>query len=133
MRIRVSMAQAEDSDEIKSLYRWLSKDPDVTDAAELSLVGDTAEPGSMGWDMDTINVVVSNSLAGLNAVIAAITLWRHTHTTRTTGTTGSRAVRVDTEDASVVLTDDSGESPEELAARLDPTGRDNSGGDPQGR
>jgi hypothetical protein len=121
------MARAEESDEIKSLYRWLSKDPDVTDTAEVSLAADEPEPGSMGWDTDTINVVVSNSLAGLNVVIAATTLWRHNRTT------GSRDVRVDTEDASVVLTDDSGDDAEDLAARLDPPGRGDSGGDAQSR
>ncbi|MER5931371.1 hypothetical protein [Streptomyces sp. NPDC002054] len=90
MHVRISMERPEESAAIKSLYQWLAKDPDVARTAELSLTTQAPEPGSMGWDMDTINVVLSNSLAGLNAVLAAVTVWRQNRPT------GSGGVRVDT-------------------------------------
>ncbi|MFF7328650.1 hypothetical protein ACIQU5_05680 [Streptomyces sp. NPDC090306] len=101
MLVRVSMVRDDESEEIKSLYRWLSNDPDVHRAGEVSLGSDESRPGSMGWDADSVNILVSNTIAGVNTVIAAVALWRANRTS------GSRDVRVDTDDTSVVLTDES--------------------------
>jgi hypothetical protein len=76
MDLQISMADGADIDEIASLYRWLSQDPDVIREAALSLGASADHPDAMAPVLDVINVVVSNSIAAVSMVLAAIALWR---------------------------------------------------------
>jgi hypothetical protein len=75
---QISLPGDQGQAEIASLYRWLGQDPEVGRQAVLSLASSPAQPGAMGPDLDLINVVLSNSIAAVSALIAAIGLWRST-------------------------------------------------------
>lgn len=77
MLFKLSIRQ-DDEGELASLYRWLSDDPEITEAVDELSLGTAAErPDAMtGWSADLILATVETGFAGLTAVIAAIALWQ---------------------------------------------------------
>ena len=78
MDLRVSLPAHARHGELVSLHRWLCHDPDVRDEAAISLDCVPQPPGDMSPGLELINIVVSNSLSAVSAIVAAISLWRST-------------------------------------------------------
>ncbi|MFJ6433298.1 hypothetical protein [Streptomyces sp. NPDC091416] len=77
MQIELSIAGEQDTREIMALYRWLSANPELRGVGEIAW-GDEESQGAMGPDLETINVILSNSLSGLSLILGAVVSWRAT-------------------------------------------------------
>ncbi|WP_425424439.1 effector-associated constant component EACC1 [Streptomyces lushanensis] len=75
--MKLSIAGKQDTREIMALYRWLSANPELRGAGEIAWRDEEAQ-GAMGPDLETINVILSNSLSGLNLILGAVLSWRAT-------------------------------------------------------
>lgn len=76
MRLRILL----DNTSGTSLYRWLAQDGEIKRQASISL-GDP-EPGEMGGALEIVNIILSNSLA-LSNLVVAIAAWRATRRSTT--------------------------------------------------
>ncbi|MFJ8885090.1 hypothetical protein ACIRJR_17010 [Streptomyces sp. NPDC102402] len=115
MKLRISMTDERDADELSSLYRWLSDDPELAQLVEFRLDPEEPEPGAMGLDLDQIVALVSAVTGAVGAaagVYSGITQWRSTRPRGTAQVT----VTSDSGAPPVVLDDDEERSPDQLAA-----------------
>ncbi|MGW1817227.1 effector-associated constant component EACC1 [Streptomyces sp. NPDC002125] len=109
------MTDERDADELASLYRWLSNDPDLAQWVEFSFGQEEPEPGAMGLDLDQIVALVSavtGTVGAAAGVFSSITQWRSTRprgTAQVTVVSGSGA-------PPVVLDDEEQRSPGQLGA-----------------
>ncbi|GAA3829816.1 hypothetical protein GCM10022403_073820 [Streptomyces coacervatus] len=73
MRLGIEVPDG-DGEQLRSLQRWLLRDPDTADAT-FDLRGRHEQPGAMGGGLELIDVVLSNSV-GLGGLILAVANWR---------------------------------------------------------
>ncbi|GAA4237164.1 hypothetical protein GCM10022254_48530 [Actinomadura meridiana] len=74
MQARLSIGDASDEAELRSLYRWLTDDPDVRRQAKVTAVDAPTQRGDMGPTLELVNVVLSNSIA-LSSLVVAVASW----------------------------------------------------------
>ncbi|MFG2289052.1 hypothetical protein ACGFOU_23665 [Streptomyces sp. NPDC048595] len=114
----VADGRGEDAGEaVRSLYAWLSGDPEVAGGAGLSLVRRAEEPGRMGPVAEAVQAVFDSGVQ-LASLVVAVAGWRSTR---------PRGDRVHIERAGVRVTVDGGD-PEAVARVLRALGE---GADPR--
>jgi hypothetical protein len=72
---RILIDGDDEGQDLMSLYRWLTDDPDVTSQATLRIESRVATPGEMGGAFDAIIAVLSDGIA-LGSLIVAYQSWR---------------------------------------------------------
>ncbi|MFK0254373.1 hypothetical protein [Streptomyces sp. NPDC090445] len=75
--MRIDLQVRGDRAEVRSLYKWLSRDPELRRTARIELAGQEPRPGDMGDILDLVTLVVGSgwSAASLGVAVAA---WRGT-------------------------------------------------------
>ncbi|MGW0781884.1 effector-associated constant component EACC1 [Streptomyces sp. NPDC002913] len=109
------MTDERDADELPSLYRWLSNDPELAQQVEFSIGQEEPEPGAMGLDLDQIVALVSavtGTVGAAAGVYSGIAQWR---STRPRGTAQVTVVS-DSGEPPIVLDDEEQRSPGRLGA-----------------
>jgi hypothetical protein len=115
MRLHISMSDEHEAEELDSLYRWLTDDPDIVEDIEIKLGSGEDRPDSMGPDAATITAIISagaTAVSAISSLFAAIIAWRASlprGTAEVTVTPGPRA-------ASITLSDVNQQSPDQLSA-----------------
>lgn len=99
MQVNIAASADDGSLALTSLFRWLSRDPDVRRLVAVSMASGTSE-GSMG-SFDVICAVLTQA-AGLGTLAVAIASWRDSRA-------GKVAIKVSAGSRSVSLEGDSGE------------------------
>ncbi|MEU8802440.1 hypothetical protein [Spirillospora sp. NPDC048819] len=109
MDLRISTVDA-DGQELKSLYRWLSRDGMLMRHAQVSFE-QADRPGEMGGVFDLINVLLADAsaVAGMGSLAVALKTWRGTR---------SRPAAITIEHNGVIITLTEG-SEEEIRSLLD--------------
>jgi hypothetical protein len=123
MDLRIGTVEADD-EELKSLYRWLSRDMMLSQHAKVSFQQGDHRPGEMGGVFDLINVLLADAgvVAGIGSLAVAVKTWRGTR---------SRPPAIKIERNGVTITVAEG-SEEEIRSLLDrllpPAGEGGTGG-----
>ncbi|MFB4310533.1 hypothetical protein [Actinomadura sp. GTD37] len=112
LEVRIGVDGDDDERVVASLYRWLSRDPDVIDAARTSLRPGEAEPGTMGA-AELIQVLIEDA-AAVAGIVSAVGAWYASRRSRP-------SIRIERGERVYVITDP---SPEVLRRILDGTAED---------
>ncbi|MFD8413426.1 hypothetical protein ACFV2Q_16930 [Streptomyces sp. NPDC059650] len=135
--MRVDLHVQGDQAALRSLYKWLSRDPDLRRTARIELTGQSPQPGDMGDVLDLVTLVIGSgwSAASLGVAVAA---WRGTRP-------NPPAVTIRRGDLEIVLTgadeeqmrravavlDRGGAGSGEAAQAVEPGGAGEPGGSPE--
>lgn len=111
MDVHVSVGGTSDDAALASLFRWLTQDPDVGRGAKVAIEPSSGRPGDMGGAVETLNVVLSNSIA-LGSLIVAVASWLGS---RARGTT----VHIERNGVKVTIHDDSTEAVQRVLDALE--------------
>ncbi|MFG2289715.1 hypothetical protein ACGFOU_27040 [Streptomyces sp. NPDC048595] len=87
---------------VTSLYRWLARDPDVAQQAEITLDPGPVGAGEMGGAFEVINAVLTHGIA-LSSLAVACATWRSSRPT-------APAVRIEIDGVTVTVEDGSPEA-----------------------
>ncbi|MFF5207882.1 hypothetical protein [Streptosporangium sp. NPDC000396] len=100
--IRISGEHAEQ--ELRSLYDWLLREPDILDHADVLLVTKEPSPGKMGDALDLITLVVTSGLQ-LPSLATALAGWRKTrrHRPQVTIERGGTTVALSEADPDLII------------------------------
>lgn len=100
--IRISGEHAER--ELRSLYDWLLREPDIRDHADVLLVTKELSPGKMGDALDLIALIVASGLQ-LPSLASALAGWRQTrrHQSQVTIERGGTTVLLPAADPELIL------------------------------
>ncbi|MDP9864799.1 MULTISPECIES: effector-associated constant component EACC1 [Streptosporangium] len=100
--IRISGEHAEQ--ELRSLYDWLLREPEILDHADVLLVTKEPSPGQMGDTLDLIALVIASGLQ-LPSLAAVLTSWRKTrrHKPQVTIERGGTTVALSEADPDLII------------------------------
>ncbi|MGY1502827.1 effector-associated constant component EACC1 [Streptomyces sp. QTS52] len=117
MELRLSVVGDEADDaytakESASLYRWLTQDPQLRGTTRITRLPKESPSGAMGVDLDSVNVVLSNSLAAVNLLVTSVVGWRSTRSR-------PAPVRIDQAGSTVTTVDGTSDGLRELPEGLD--------------
>src|SRR5450755_1337719 len=82
MRLVISSVEADDGQELASLYRWLRRDAGLASYGQVTVQAVSGHPGDMGGAFDVINVAFADggAAAGIGSLLVAYCSWRDTRT-----------------------------------------------------
>ena len=82
MLVTIRVANADEVEALKSLYRWLSRDPELDRHCRVSLAESSQAPAEMSAVADMINAVFADAgaAAGIGSLLVAFRSWRETRT-----------------------------------------------------
>ncbi|MEU6299794.1 effector-associated constant component EACC1 [Streptomyces erythrochromogenes] len=117
MELRLSVVGDEADDaytakESESLYWWLTQDPQLRETTRITRIPKQSLTGAMGVDLDSVNVVLSNSLAAINLLVTSVVGWRSTRSR-------PAPVRIDQAGTTVTTVDGTSDELRELPENLD--------------
>jgi hypothetical protein len=108
VELKILIDGPESNEDLSSLYQWLSRDPKVKRAAEVTMADAAAQTGAMGLDAASLNAIVGD-LLGAGSLIMSILSWKDSHSKPPT-------VRIEHGEATQVI---EGNSPEAIRSMLE--------------